>query len=151
MLKNKKKFKVFIAGVMQGSRRDGKIFSQRYRSEITRILSRWNNNLEVVDPDKTDPDRLFYNKRQARKMFFDYCDHVRKVDLVVSFLPKASMGTAIEMWEAYHAKVPIISISPMKTNWVIKLLSNKVYGRIKDFRRDLENEQSELNKILSRS
>jgi hypothetical protein len=151
MLKNKKKFKVFIAGVMQGSRRDGKIFSQRYRSEITRILTRWNNNLEVVDPDKTDPDRLFYNKRQAGKMFFDYCNYVRKVDLIVSFLPKASMGTAIEMWEAYHARVPIISISPMKTNWVIKLLSNKVYGRIKDFRKDLENGQSELNKMFGRS
>lgn len=136
---------------MQGSRKDGKIFSQEYRSEITEVLSRWNKDLEVVDPDKTDPNRLLYSDQQARKMFFDYCDYVKKVDLVVSFLPKASMGTAVEMWEAYHAKVPIVTISPMKTNWVIKLLSNKIYEKIADFKRDMENEQSELNKLLRRS
>lgn len=134
---------------MQGSRKDGKIYSQEYRNELTSILNKWNKDIEVVDPDKTDPNRLFYSEEQAKKMFFDYCDCVKKVDLLISFLPKASMGTAVEMWEAYHAKVPIITISPMNTNWVIKLLSNKIYKKIEDFKKDSEDKHSVLNKMFN--
>lgn len=132
MKRNNKKIKVFIAGVMQGSRKDG-IHSQDYRSAITNILSKHIDNVEVVDPDKTDPDRLNYNFDQSKKMFFDYCAVAGKVHLLISYLPTASMGSAIEMWNAYHADIPIFSITPMPQNWVIKLLSKEIFSDLEDF------------------
>jgi len=125
--------KVFIAGVMQGNRSDQNICSQDYRSEITTILGRHFANIEVVDPDKTDPERLTYTSEQAAEMFFNYCRIAGEVDLLISFLPEASMGSACEMWQAYHSDVPIITISPLIHNWVIKLLSKKVYASMEAF------------------
>jgi hypothetical protein len=34
------------------------------------------------------------------------------------------MGTAIEMWQAYQAGIPLVTISPMSANWVVKYLSD---------------------------
>ena len=124
--------KVFIAGVMQGNRKDGLIYSQGYRKKISGLLHDIDPTIEVIDPDKTDPERLNYSDKQAKKMFFKYCDIASRVNLLISYLPSASMGSAIEMWSAYNSRVPIIVISPLKNNWVIKLLSVKVYVSIKE-------------------
>lgn len=124
--------KIFIAGVMQGNRKDTKIHSQNYRKDIIEILGQ-DPTLEVVDPDTTDPDRLNYTHRQAADMFFRYNLMVGKVDLVIAYVPEASMGTAIEMWEAWKNKIPVITISPLKHNWAVKLLSSQSYSTIKEF------------------
>ena len=118
---------------MQGNRKDAKIHSQNYRKEIIEILTELNTDLEVVDPDITDPDRLNYTNEQAAKMFFRYNFMVGGVDLVIAYVPEASMGTAIEMWEAWKNKIPIIIISPLKYNWTVKLLSSKLYSTIEEF------------------
>jgi hypothetical protein len=55
------------------------------------------------------------------------------VDLVVSFIPEASMGSAIEMWQAYCAGIPIVTISDLTNNWVVKLLSTKIYTSLDEF------------------
>ena len=125
--------KILLAGVMQGNRRDGNIYSQNYRQEITAILSRHFTDVEVIDPDKTDPERLTYSHEQAAKMFFKYCKIAGEVDLVISFLPEASMGSACEMWQAHSNNIPIITISPLIHNWVVKLLSQKIYTSIEEF------------------
>lgn len=122
--------KVFIAGVMQGNRKDGKIHSQNYRKEITEVLARLKKNLKVVDPDTIG--------EQAAEIFFRSNSIVGNVDLVIAYLPEASMGTAVEMWEAWKNKVPIITISPLKYNWVVKLLSSKVYSTVADFAKGVE-------------
>lgn len=131
--------KVFIAGIMQGSRKDGKIYSQNYRKKITDILTTLVPDLEVVDPDITDPDRLNYTKKQAAEMFFKYNLMMNQVDLVVVYVPKASMGTAVEMWEAWKNKIPIITISPLKNNWTIKLLSSKLFPTMQEFAKASRN------------
>jgi hypothetical protein len=45
---------------------------------------------------------------------------------VVAYVPQASMGTAIEMWQAYQAGVPLVTISPLAANWVVRHLSDVV-------------------------
>ena len=47
--------------------------------------------------------------------------------MLLAFLPAASMGTAIEMWEAHQNGAAIIAISPMKHNWAVKYLSHAIY------------------------
>ena len=79
-------------------------------------------------------------------MFFNYCEIAGKVDLLIAYIPEASMGTAIEIWVAYKAGIPILTISRLKSNWVVKLLSTRVYENINDFCDKLD--MKILNKIL---
>lgn len=139
--------KIFIAGVMQGNRKDKKIYAQHYRTIITNKLSQVIDHVDVVDPDKTDPDRLTYTHGQAKQMFFKYCNIASKVDLLIAYIPEASMGSAIEMWMAHANNVPIITISPMKSNWVIKLMSSIIYSDIEEFL--LKFNRKSLNKLLT--
>jgi len=125
--------KIFIAGVMQGNRKNTKIHSQNYRKEIIRILTKLETTLEVIDPHITDPDRLIYNDEQAAEIFFRNNFMIRDMDLVIAYVSEASMGTAIEMWEAWKNKIPIITISPLKYHWTVKLLSSKIYSTIAEF------------------
>lgn len=137
--------KVFIAGVMQGNRKDKLIYSQDYRRIITYKLNELFESVDVIDPDKTDPQRLTYTHEQAKEMFFKYCTIAGEADLLIAYIPEASMGSAVEMWLAFQARIPIVTISTMNSNWVVKLLSNVIYENLDDF---LEEFNSEVYKKL---
>ncbi|MDP2637579.1 MAG: hypothetical protein Q8P26_00765 [Candidatus Levybacteria bacterium] len=137
--------KVFIAGIMQGNRSDDKIYSQDYRKIITKKLHALVDGVEIINPDKTDPDRLTYTYEEARDMFFRYCKIASEVDLFIAYIPEASMGSAVEMWIAHKKNIPIITISPLKLNWVVKLLSTIIYFDIDEF---LKNFNKNLLKRL---
>jgi hypothetical protein len=53
--------------------------------------------------------------------------------VVVAFVPEASMGTAIEMWEAHQHGRVVIAISPLVHNWAVKFLSHAVYPDVDAF------------------
>jgi len=38
-------------------------------------------------------------------------------------VPHASMGTAVEMWQAFRAGIPIVTVSPLSANWIVRHLS----------------------------
>jgi hypothetical protein len=61
----------------------------------------------------------------------------REVDLVLAFVPEASMGTAIEMWEAHQHGRAVIAISPLEHNWSVKFCSHAVYPDLAAFEADL--------------
>jgi len=56
----------------------------------------------------------------------------------ITYLPEASMGTAIEMWECYRNKVRIWTISPMKENWSVRFLSDKIFKSLDEFEKYLK-------------
>jgi hypothetical protein len=124
--------KVIIIGVMQGNLFDG-IHDQSYRKHISTALKKVSPKIKIIDPDKLHPNRLSYNSKQAKNMFMAFVKESKEVDLVIAYIPHASMGTAIELWEAYKSRVPILVISNLKKNWVIKLLSTRVFPDIKEF------------------
>lgn len=132
--------KVFIAGVMQGNKKEHGILSQDYRRQIAEHLQRIFPSVEIVDPDKTDPERLSYDDKRAADMFFRYCRVAGKVDLLISYLPEASMGSAVEMWMAHEAGIPVITISPLSHNWVVRLLSRKVYSSLDNFENEFNSQ-----------
>ena len=140
--------KIFIAGIMQGNRKDELIHSQDYRKIISNKLSKIVGNVEVVDPDKTDPNRLSYSHEQAKEMFFKYCRIAGKADLLIAYIPEASMGSAVEMWMAYKARIPIVTISTMKSNWVIKLLSSEIYETLEEFTENFDSNMLKKLKIF---
>ncbi|PIP61392.1 hypothetical protein COW99_04305 [Candidatus Roizmanbacteria bacterium CG22_combo_CG10-13_8_21_14_all_38_20] len=128
--------RIFIAGIMQGNKKELGIHSQDYRERITSHLRTIFPNVEIIDPDLTDPNRLGYNNKEAEEMFFRYCKIAGEVDFLISFIPEASMGSAIEMWVAHNAGIPILTISPLRHNWVVRLLSLKVFSDLNTFEQE---------------
>lgn len=119
--------RVFIAGVMQGSRCDDKVNDQDYREVITQILQDNLKGVQIVDPRALHPGSEAYDAGRAREVFMGMVALAGQVDVLVAYVPEASMGTAVEMWEAHRAGVQILTISPMAENWVVKLLSSRVF------------------------
>jgi len=125
--------RVFIAGVMQGSRTDDRVVDQDYRTHITRILAENLEQVEIVDPWALHPESEGYDLERARATFMRMSALAGQVDVLVAYVPEASMGTAVEMWEAYHGGARIFCISGMAENWVIKLLASEVFPTLEAF------------------
>jgi hypothetical protein len=125
--------RVFIAGIMQGSRRDDGVDDQGYRQQIAAVLRRHAPGVETVDPWELFPDSPGYTYEQGKQVFISLCEEAARVDTLVAYAPEASMGTAIEMWQAYLAGAAIYCISPLTANWVVRFLSKQVFPSIEAF------------------
>ena len=126
---------VFIAGIMQGSRKDRYIDDQDYRRIISETLLEHRADVEIIDPNELHPNGVDYDDELAKATLLEMADLASQVDLTVAYVPQASMGTALEMWKAFEANVPLITISPMAANWVIKHLSSVVLPDLDGFRK----------------
>lgn len=122
---------VFISGVMQGSREDHLIGDQDYRNQIAQMLQENVPDVNIIDPWKIHPDSVNYDQNQAGQALLSFTKLVKEVDVLIAYLPQASMGTAVEMWTAFEANIPIISISSLNHNWVISVTSNLVLPDLK--------------------
>jgi hypothetical protein len=132
----------FIAGVMQGSSDGSRIADQGYRQSIAQaLLARWPDT-EVVDPFSLHPNSLEYDDAAARETLFAMIQLAVNSDLVIAYVPEASMGTALEMYAAYQAGVPVVTISPMTHNWVVRSLSRRVFADLEGFIAFVENVDS---------
>jgi sulfur carrier protein ThiS len=125
--------RVFIAGIMQGSRRENTIDDQDYRRRIGECLQSNSNRIEIVDPFELHPNSVEYGDDAARQTLIDLAQVAGRADVVIAYVPEASMGTALEMWEAYRSRRPVFTISPMIHNWVVKGLSIRVFETIDQF------------------
>ncbi len=119
----------FIAGIIQGSLADG-MHDQDYRARIAEVIRRRFPDARIVDPVALNPNSLEYSDDEARETFFAMIEEARAADVVISFVPSCSMGTAVEMWEARRAGKPVIAISPLTRNWAVRYLSTRVVGSI---------------------
>jgi len=117
----------FIAGIMQGSHTAKAVHDQDYRRQIAALLEERFPGAEVYDPRAEHKNSLDYVELTAREVFFRHNRMCGEVDALVAVLPSASMGTAVEMWEAYRHGAAVISISPMTHNWAVKFLSHLLY------------------------
>jgi hypothetical protein len=84
---------------------------------------------------------LAYDDQTGRQVFFDHNRLCREIDVLLAFVPEASMGTAIEMWEAYQHGRAVIAISPLKHNWAVKFLSHQLYADVDEFEAALSSGQ----------
>jgi hypothetical protein len=130
----------FIAGIMQGSRQDPDICSQDYRTAIREIILQKYPQAEIVCPFDLYPESPYYGPEDGKRTFLDLVNRAKEADFLIAYLPEASMGTAIEMWQAYGEGVPILSISPMAENWVIKFLSARTFATLQEFAEFVDND-----------
>ncbi len=125
--------RVFIGGIIQGSVRGQSINDQGYRQTIGRMIRARHADAEIVDPLALFPDSVDYDDDRARQVFFDLVEEATRADVVIAYLPEASMGTALEMVRAYDAGTPVVSISPMAFNWFVRFLSRRVFPTLEAF------------------
>ncbi len=125
--------RVFIAGIMQGSRDDTEIEEQNYRREIVQLIRRYVPGVEILDPLELHPDSVTYDSERAKQTLLELAALAGRVDVLVAYVPSASMGTAIEMWHAYQGGARVYAISPMVDNWVVRSLSERVFTNMAAF------------------
>lgn len=125
--------RIFLSGIIQGSRHGKDIHAQDYRALLKALLHRHAPSAEIVCPIDLHPNSVEYDDAQARRTFGDMVHMARQVDVVVAYLPEASMGTAIEIWQAHECGVPVLTISPLGENWVIRLASSCVFPSLAEF------------------
>ena len=134
--------RVFIGGVMQASNHGKALVDQNYRSRITRaLLSRWPET-DVLDPYALHPRSVDYDDASARETLLGMMKLAAQSDLLIAFVPTASMGTALEMYVAYERGVPVVTISPLAENWVVRSLSRRVFPDLETFLACLESAES---------
>ena len=125
--------KIYIAGVMQGSTKGQGIQEQSYRQLIRDVIKTYHPNVEFVDPYSLFPDSVKFDDKRSKQVLFEMAAEAGSSDIVIAYLPEASMGTSLEMIRAYDNGKTIISISPMEKNWLIRAVSTKIFPSLDDF------------------
>lgn len=123
----------FIGGIMQGSYVEKKLYPQDYRTRIKNVIQRNFPNAHVFSPIEQHPNSLDYAYVKGAEAFFDIMRKAGDSDVVITYAPEASMGTAVEMWEGFRNSKTVICISPMTDNWTVKFLSHKVMPTMEEF------------------
>ena len=125
--------KIFIAGIMQGSKKGKGIQEQDYRQRIRAAVEINHPEAVIVEPFSLFPDSVTYGDQRAKQTLFAMAAEAGSSDILIAYLPNASMGTALEMVRAYDNGTIIISISPLDANWFIRSLSEKIFPSLDDF------------------
>ena len=129
----------FIAGIMQGSHVEAVLHGQDYRERLATLLGRYYPDSEIYDPGAAHRESLDYGDEQGREVFMMHNRMCTEVDVVVAFLPEASMGTAIEIWEAFVHGRRVVTISPLHRNWVVRYCSHLVLEDMVSLERALDD------------
>jgi len=141
--------RVFIAGIMQGSHPGAELHAQNYRQRLREQIALRFPQAEIYDPLSDHQNSIEYDDRTARDTFYDHNRMCRQVDLLVAYAPEASMGTAIEMWEAHeHGHAAVVAISPLAKNWAIRFCSHAMYPDLPSFESALKT--GEIDQLLNK-
>ena len=125
--------KIYISGVMQGSIKGHGIQGQGYRQAISEAVRTRNPDVEIYDPFLAFPNSVEFDDQLAKQALFTMADEAASADVLIAYLPEASMGTALEMTRAYDNGKAIISISRLEKNWFIRAVSAKLFFSLEDF------------------
>jgi hypothetical protein len=117
---------IFIAGVMQGARLDEQIYDQDYRVSIARSIRAHLPQAQITDPWALNPNSVDYDEQRARETFLSMTAQAGKADVLIAYLPTVSMGTAMEMWEAFQSNTYIIAVTPHVHHWAIRFTADEI-------------------------
>jgi len=123
----------FLAGVMQGSNHDRDLYPQDYRDRLKRIIDRAFPGARIFDPLADHAESVDYTDQVGREVFLRHLETAKRSRILVCYLPVASMGTAIEMWECRSSGTLVLAISPMSTNWIVRFFSHRSFADLESF------------------
>ena len=130
---------VFIAGVMQGDRLDNQIDDQDYRVRIAESLQTHLPGVQISDPWVLNPGSVDYDEAQARSTFLNMTVLAGEADLLIAYLPTVSMGTAMEMWQAFQTDTYIVAVTPHVHHWAIRFTANEVLPDLNSLEEKIQN------------
>ncbi|MCB8982846.1 MAG: hypothetical protein H6659_03400 [Ardenticatenaceae bacterium] len=131
--------RIFIAGIMQGTRLDDQIDSQSYREQIAAALQTHVPDVSILDPWALNPNSVTYDEERARHTFLTMTREAAKADMLIAYLPQPSMGTAMEMWEAFNAGLYIIAVTPLVHHWAVRFTASEILPDLETLLADIEN------------
>jgi len=118
--------KVFLAGIMQGSLKELKIHSQDWRERIRAIFARRRPDAEVYCHFENHPDSVTYELPAIVETLETGNRLAAESDVIVCWLPEASMGTAVEMLCAARGGSVVLTVTGMSANWIVRAYSDAV-------------------------
>jgi len=124
---------VFLAGIIQGSKVRAVIHEQDWREPIKRALAQHLPNAEIYCHYSEHPNSITYGLDDIQQTLADGIGRAGRCDLLIAYLPSASMGTAIEMYEAHRGGAAVVAITPLAANWVIRAYSDRIVPDIDAF------------------
>ena len=136
-----KRMKVFLAGIIQGSIKAAEIHSQDWREPIREALERHCPAADVYCHYEMHPNSIEYEYPEIEATLEDGNSRAAGADVVICWLPEASMGTAVEMYAAAKAGAVVLAITPMNANWVIRVYSDRIFANLAEFDRFLASGQ----------
>ncbi|CAJ1361330.1 unnamed protein product [Effrenium voratum] len=120
---------------------------QNYRQQISDVIRKADPEAVIVDPlevvqqkaarENSNLDGLNSSTGAVREAFLEVVGLVQTCDVIVSHLPEASMGSAVELWEARKHQLTVLTISPMKDNWTIRSVTDHNFADLADFEANL--------------
>lgn len=140
------RYRFFIAGIIQGSKQNLEVHDQEYRSVVKNILQDVFPGCHILCPVENHPESVTYTDEKAKEVFLNHVSRARESHGLVVYLPEASMGSAIELWEAYRGKTLKIVISPMAANWVIRILADRIFPNLETFEQFVRS--NEMKRML---
>mmetsp|Transcript_34183 Transcript_34183/g.102022 ORF Transcript_34183/g.102022 Transcript_34183/m.102022 type:complete len:172 (-) Transcript_34183:171-686(-) len=140
----------FLSGVMQGSVKDKddaalsdvhgiRVAPQDYRAQLKDAILGADPSAKIIEPWElvgglcaemyppgTPQEDYFADDAHVQRAFQLCVDRAAQADVVVSYLPEASMGSAVEIHAARQAgkKVITIAMGRMASNWVVRSYSD---------------------------
>lgn len=124
--------KVFLAGIIQGSLVEAKIHQQDWREPIKQVLRRRLPQGDVYCHYTEHPESITYDLPAIRSTLAQGNRKAAECDLLLAWVPSASMGTAIEMYDAARAGAVVLTISPLRANWVVRAYSDRVMESVQE-------------------
>ena len=118
--------KVFLAGIIQGSLVEAEIHRQDWRRPIQAALAKV-EGAEVYCHYTRHPNSITYEQPQICETLAEGNRLAGACDVLIAYVPSASMGTAIEMYEAHRGGAVVLTVSPMAANWVIRAYSDRIF------------------------
>ena len=90
----------------------------------------------VLYPEGTAQSDMFKEDAHVQRCFGVVVDAAAKADIVISYLPEASMGSAVEIHAAKGAGKVILVVAPgsMAQNWVVRSYADSVFASIDELR-----------------
>lgn len=153
--------RVFLAGTIQGANRGVDVESQQYRTDLADLLGEVLGDVECFDPSApvarrmadpevaavvlavaADPPPVLATADlpapagELRGIFREMTAAAGGCDLLVAYLPDRipSMGTAMEMYAAHLAGVPVVAITRMVENLAVASTADWIVPDLDGFR-----------------
>ena len=139
--------KVFLAGIIQGSLKEARIHNQDWREAIKAALARCLPQADVYCHYSRHPNSITYDLPEIRATLAEGNRKAAECDVLVAYLPSASMGTAIEMHEAAGNGAAVLTITPLLANWIVRAYSDDVFPNVEAFEKFLS--EGRLQELLA--